>query len=110
MWLHQLWPYSREQDGAFVQLQAVLPPAGEGGAAGDDKAGDQGKAGGQRVKDAAKQGPGRKAEPPAAASAAEAVSRLWFVRLGPDPEGGLRVRAPHELPYDLALLPSLLRK
>lgn len=117
MWVHQLWPYSRDQDGAFVQLQALLPATSSSSATGGKSSciGDQSSkalTGGRKDvtgrASAAAQG--------AAVGLAEQgaapvmLSKLWFVRLGAvQAFGGRKARTPHELPADLSLLPSLLR-
>ena len=106
-----LWPYCREQDGVFVQLQALCAqtaaPA-DSAVTGVGKSSDKSsKASGarrQQTKDAAKaeQGDQKRAE--------VRLSKVWFVRLGDKVEGGgFNARTSHELPQDLALLPSLLR-
>jgi hypothetical protein len=102
MWVHPLWPYSRDQDGVFVHLQALIPakePAKQG-------SGKAGKGGSGKGKDAA----GRSADQGKASSAApRQLNRLWFVRLGEPLEGGgFKARLPQELPQELALLPSLI--
>ncbi len=114
-WCQPLWPYSREQDGVFVQLQAVLPKDGDDGAgagtepgrSGSKVSGSKAAAGAQRQKDVGK----ADQEATAAANAqTRQLAKLWFVRLGERVEGGgFKLRTPHELPQDLALLPSLLR-
>lgn len=106
MWLRPLWPYSREQDGVFVQLQALSVTApskptkaapGGGGAAAAKRERD--------TQDASADQSG-----PDGGGGSGGLARLWFVRLGEALEGGgFRTRTPHELPRDLALLPSLLR-
>jgi hypothetical protein len=118
-WLKPLWPYAKEQDGVFVQLQAL--DAGNGG--GDDGGSSSGKSAGGKGK-----GGARKAQREAAAAAAASnapdtkqasdaaprrIDRLWFVRLNANGSGGgggpYEARAPQELPHDeLAPLPALL--
>lgn len=103
--MSHLWPYSRDQDGVFVQLQAVCPAAAT--AAPGAKAGKAAaKAGGaRRQKDTGKSG-----EDQQQGGAPTALAKLWFVRLGEKQEGGgFKARTAHELPQDLSLLPSLLR-
>ena len=104
-----LWPYSREQDGVFVQLQALCPqtaaPSESAVTTAGGKSSDKGsKARRQQTKDTAKTEQGDQKR------AATQVEKVWFVRIGDKVEGGgFKVRTSHELPKDLALLPSLLR-
>jgi hypothetical protein len=114
MWLQQLWPYSREQDGVFVQLQAVVPGQEANAKPAGASKGGKGAAApaAARRRDAPKARADQGASPGSTEAAVDAgqVSRLWFARLGEAEEGGrFRARALHELPCDLALLPSLLR-
>lgn len=109
-WASTLWPYSREQDGVFVQLQALCPTvAADAAVAGGVKAGGKvSKASGSRrqQKDASKPAQGDQERVDASQ-----LAKVWFVRLGDQVEGGggFKVRTPHELPQDLSLMPSLLR-
>ena len=118
-WLHALWPYTREQDGAFVQLQAVLPsmPAPPK-AAGSKSSSKAGKANGNAKRGDAGKGDQSSAAPAATGSGGTAAStaapaglaKLWFVRVAePCEGGGFKTRMAHELPENLSLLPSLLR-
>ncbi|KAI8464222.1 MAG: hypothetical protein J3K34DRAFT_526386 [Monoraphidium minutum] len=123
MWQHGLWPYAKEQDGVFVQLQAADPPApapdpatprGAGKAAKPSAKATAGAAAGaaaaRKQKDAAKAGADQGGAAAGGAAGGGGVRKLWFLRLGGAAEGGgFRARAPHELPHDLALLPTLLR-
>lgn len=122
IWLQPLWPYARDQDGVFVQLQALIPapgsndtnraataekaPSKESGKAAGSKA-----AGSRRQRDVSQTDADQEVGGSAAAGGGgQQVQKLWFVRLAEGKVGaGVRARTPHELPHDLALLPSLLR-
>lgn len=99
-----LWPYAREQDGVFVQLQAVCPSSA---APGTSVGGKPAKGGAKAAK---RQDAGKPADQGQPGGATVQLAKLWFVRLGERMEGGgFKTRNPHELPHDLSLLPSLLR-
>lgn len=105
MWVDQLWPFAREQDGVFVQLQASVQAPGVGGKPAS-KAAKSASGGGKQARDVGSKGGGadQKGAP------AAALGKLWFLRLGEQVEGeGWRSRAPSEIPYDLSLLPAILR-
>lgn len=121
-WLNQLWPYSQQQDGVFVQLQALIPPTGGGEAGSGEAVRSSIKAAGKKgsksgVKAAGAMQPkddGKSADDQGAstkdASPSGKVEKLWFVRLGERSDGAsFKARAPHELPHDLMPLPPLLR-
>jgi hypothetical protein len=126
-WVHPLWPYPREQDGVFVQLQALTPadhaakPGSSSGKASKGASSKGSKGGGKQKKDATKAatdqgkeaGAGEDRRPegssPAPANQSQ-LSRVWFLRLGEKAvDGAFKVRVPQELPLELALLPTLLR-
>jgi hypothetical protein len=94
----------------FVQLQALVPAAdATTNKAAAAQAGGGAKAQ-KRQKDAGRattdQGSGGGNTP----AASTQLTKLWFVRLaGRDDGGAFKVRTPHELPQDLALLPSLVK-
>lgn len=101
MWVNQLWPFAREQDGVFVQLQASVQAPGVGG-----KPASKASGGGKQARDVGSKGDGTDQKGAPAAG----VGKLWFLRLGEQVEGeGWRSRAPSEIPYDLSLLPAVLR-
>lgn len=109
MWVNQLWPFAKEQDGVFVQLQAVVPPPPDGGeaAAGQLKPGKS-RAAAARSSGAKASDAGRGTDQ---AGTEPQLGKLWFLRLGERIDGaGWRSRAPAEIPYDLSLLPAILRR
>jgi hypothetical protein len=100
-----LWPYAREQDGVFVQLQALCPPGAAPAVAAPAKPAKGGVKAPKQQQDA-----GKPADQEQASGASVQLAKLWFVRLGERTEGGgFKTRTAHELPHDLSLLPSLLR-
>lgn len=107
MWVNHLWPFAKEQDGVFVQLQAAVHETVASGSKKASKATkNAGGGGGNHARDVGTKGSSADQK----GSTAAALGKLWFLRLGERVEGeGWRSRAPSEIPYDLSLLPAVLR-
>jgi hypothetical protein len=90
----------------FVQLQALIPT-------GDDPLNKTTAAGGgAKAKKQQKDAGGAAADQSRGGNmqaASTQLTKLWFVRLSGCLDGAFKVRTPHELPQELALLPSLIK-